>query len=321
MQIYLYDSNFIYIGSEQADLDPMESQIQGQNVYMLPGNSTFVAPVSYDPTLQYLQFDPVNQTWIIKDSQINGNYYLKTDGSLHTTINIKDEALYTQTPITLTTGDVVHFDSTTSTWIYDTEGAATLAANLAVAKQNKLSELDIIYANSQDCVIITGETDSNNNIPIIGKIIMRSNDSGGQLDLLSRQKDLASDYGVSFIQVDGCKLENGIYVKTGIIYAGYFLKEEWKKFYVEILNKSSKNYVTRGKLRNLVNSIPNIQTLNYIASILSSYFTIPFIIDLTTKINRVPTDITQGDAIFVENLQSNLEKIESRINEIMLALN
>lgn len=193
--------------------------------------------------------------------------------------------------------------------------------DLPVIKEAKLKELDIIYANSQDCIIITGETDSNNNLPIIGKIIMRSDSSGGQLDLFARQQNLAELYGVSFIQIDGCKLENDIYVKTGIIYAGYFLREEWKKFYADILNKSSKNYITRGKLKDSINSSPDIATLEYIASTFSSYFTVPFIIDLTTNINRVPTDITQGDLIFVENLQSNLQNIESRINAIMLALN
>ena len=147
MLIYCYDNNFIYTRTQDAQLDLLESQIQGQNVYILPGNATFIAPISYDQTLEYLQFDPVNQAWIKKDIQIDGNYYLKADGSLHIGIAKKDLNLYTQIPITLTSGDVVHFDDTTSAWVCDTEGAATLAVNLAVKKQTTIAHLNSTYAS------------------------------------------------------------------------------------------------------------------------------------------------------------------------------
>ena len=33
-----------YIGWGTAQLDPLETKVQGQNVYMLPANATFTAP-------------------------------------------------------------------------------------------------------------------------------------------------------------------------------------------------------------------------------------------------------------------------------------
>lgn len=45
MKIYNYDpQTFIYTFSENADLDPEETKIQGKNVYLLPSYATFLKP-------------------------------------------------------------------------------------------------------------------------------------------------------------------------------------------------------------------------------------------------------------------------------------
>ena len=45
MKIYNYDPiTYIYTFSENADLDPEETKIQGKNVYLLPANATFLKP-------------------------------------------------------------------------------------------------------------------------------------------------------------------------------------------------------------------------------------------------------------------------------------
>ena len=45
MKIYNYDPiTFIYTFSENADLDPEETKMQGKNVYLLPSNATFIKP-------------------------------------------------------------------------------------------------------------------------------------------------------------------------------------------------------------------------------------------------------------------------------------
>ena len=44
MNVYRYDDNGEYIGTEEALLDPLETELQGENVYLLPANATFIEP-------------------------------------------------------------------------------------------------------------------------------------------------------------------------------------------------------------------------------------------------------------------------------------
>lgn len=44
MNVYKYNDNGEYIGTEKALLDPLETEQQGETIYLLPGNATFTAP-------------------------------------------------------------------------------------------------------------------------------------------------------------------------------------------------------------------------------------------------------------------------------------
>ena len=45
MQVYKYDEQTKeYIGTEQALIDPLETELQGKEIYLLPANATFSAP-------------------------------------------------------------------------------------------------------------------------------------------------------------------------------------------------------------------------------------------------------------------------------------
>ena len=44
MNVYKYNDNGEYIGTEKALLDPLETEQQGENIYLLPANATFTAP-------------------------------------------------------------------------------------------------------------------------------------------------------------------------------------------------------------------------------------------------------------------------------------
>lgn len=45
MQVYKYDEQTKeYIGTEQALIDPLESELQGKTIYLLPANATFETP-------------------------------------------------------------------------------------------------------------------------------------------------------------------------------------------------------------------------------------------------------------------------------------
>lgn len=44
MNVYKYNDNAEYIGTEEALLDPLETEQQGKNIYLLPTNATFTEP-------------------------------------------------------------------------------------------------------------------------------------------------------------------------------------------------------------------------------------------------------------------------------------
>ena len=77
MQVYKYDElTKEYTGVETAQLDPLESQVQGKEVYLLPANATFTAPLV--PQGNYV---PVwNETvWEYKEDNRGKEYWLPSD--------------------------------------------------------------------------------------------------------------------------------------------------------------------------------------------------------------------------------------------------
>lgn len=44
MNAYKYNANGEYIGTEEVLLDPLETKLQGKNIYLLPANATFTEP-------------------------------------------------------------------------------------------------------------------------------------------------------------------------------------------------------------------------------------------------------------------------------------
>lgn len=77
MNVYKYDEiTKEYTGVETALLDPLETEIQGKDVYLLPANATFTAPlVTQD------NYVPVwNDTlWEYKEDNRGKEYWLDTD--------------------------------------------------------------------------------------------------------------------------------------------------------------------------------------------------------------------------------------------------
>lgn len=48
MLVYKYDDKGVYTGAEETELDPLESEIQGKDIYLLPPNATFTEPETID---------------------------------------------------------------------------------------------------------------------------------------------------------------------------------------------------------------------------------------------------------------------------------
>ena len=44
MQAYIYDNDRFYVGETTCQIDPLESQKQGKNIYLTPANSTSIKP-------------------------------------------------------------------------------------------------------------------------------------------------------------------------------------------------------------------------------------------------------------------------------------
>lgn len=44
MERYLYDFNGLFLGKYKCQIDPLESKIKGETVYLIPGNSTDIEP-------------------------------------------------------------------------------------------------------------------------------------------------------------------------------------------------------------------------------------------------------------------------------------
>lgn len=75
MKVYFYNKDtYEYIRSAEANIDPLETQLKGGNVYLLPANATFMeVPTLRDNEIAI--FDKGNGKWVIKTSY-KGNYKL-----------------------------------------------------------------------------------------------------------------------------------------------------------------------------------------------------------------------------------------------------
>lgn len=48
MLVYVFDENGVFVGTDETELDPLESELQGKEIYLLPPNATFDAPEEKD---------------------------------------------------------------------------------------------------------------------------------------------------------------------------------------------------------------------------------------------------------------------------------
>ena len=44
MLVYKFDEKGLFVGTEETELDPLESELQGKDIYLLPPNATFLEP-------------------------------------------------------------------------------------------------------------------------------------------------------------------------------------------------------------------------------------------------------------------------------------
>ena len=75
MLVYKYDEKGLFVGAEETELDPLESKLQGKEIYLLPPNATFDKPESKDG------FAPVwdGKTWAQVEDHRGTKYWLHED--------------------------------------------------------------------------------------------------------------------------------------------------------------------------------------------------------------------------------------------------
>jgi hypothetical protein len=76
MQVYKYDEKTKeYIGTEQALINPLESELQGKEIYLLPANATFAIPVLKDGFASVFN----GKQWENIEDNRGKEYWLDTD--------------------------------------------------------------------------------------------------------------------------------------------------------------------------------------------------------------------------------------------------
>ena len=75
MLVYKYDEKGIFVGAEETELDPLESELQGKEICLLPPNATFDAPEEKDG------FAPVwdGKTWTQIEDHRGTKYWMPED--------------------------------------------------------------------------------------------------------------------------------------------------------------------------------------------------------------------------------------------------
>lgn len=84
MKVYRYNEEKIFVGEEEALLNPLETKIQGKNVYLLPANSTFEKPKIVKGKVPVF----VKNKWEYYEDNRNKYYY---DNSVKQIKDIKDK--------------------------------------------------------------------------------------------------------------------------------------------------------------------------------------------------------------------------------------
>lgn len=75
MLVYKYDEKGIFVGAEETELDPLESEAQGKEIYLLPPNATFSVPEEKE------DFAPVwdGEKWTQIEDHRGTKYWLPDD--------------------------------------------------------------------------------------------------------------------------------------------------------------------------------------------------------------------------------------------------
>tara|TARA_R100001198_G_scaffold97046_1_gene91643 strand:+ start:8355 stop:9038 length:684 start_codon:yes stop_codon:yes gene_type:complete len=143
MKYYSYDQNGIYNGSGNCQIDPLESEKQNKNIYLIPNNSTDKEPIFESGQIAVFN----NGEWDIVED-IRGIYYhietkepviienINDDISLLTKENPNDKDIWNG-----------------SEWVYDIDNLRSLKkASIQAKTESLINELTFAHPNDSDVV-------------------------------------------------------------------------------------------------------------------------------------------------------------------------
>lgn len=152
-KLYQFDNSKKFVGTITQGYDPQATKREGKTTFANMPNATKIAPPVFDNNLEEAIFE--NDKWIIKDIEVEGNFYLKTDASKRKKITIKQKNLYTKiNPLQkYEDGTTQSFEN--GKWDYVDKGEKLQLVEL---KEKKLEELEKVYNESKKITIQNGET-------------------------------------------------------------------------------------------------------------------------------------------------------------------
>ena len=125
-EIYKYNEQGYYIGSDKQNIDDLETKKANKEVYPSLHMATNIVPPQYNPELELLKYD--NWTWSIEDIELQGKYYKKSNTDEFDKILKKDLSLYTEVqPFNkYDDGTTQVFNENKNEWEYSNKGAELL---------------------------------------------------------------------------------------------------------------------------------------------------------------------------------------------------
>lgn len=235
-EVNKYDKKNKYIGKEFLQINPIDTAKHGFEIYFSKNDTTDIElPENFDANIQEAYFR--DDFWELIDREVDGEFYLKENGSKFDKIKAKDINLYTEIKpsIEILDGDLIRF---TDQWEYVKKSQLTIdkenKLKLEILKSQKIAELEGLYAKAQLCYIIDG---------IYFYISLKGTDYDLIKDRVSNSLSLGfTDLILQPVQVDK-KMSLQVPYKDINAFAYIFINEIYSRInVVSIYNKKIKEY-------------------------------------------------------------------------------
>lgn len=147
MQAYIYDNDRFYVGEMTCQLDPLESQKQGKDIYLTPANSTSTQPTIIEgakPRWDGKAWEQYPDDKIVYGYTLNDDGTINYYGSNHLAEEL--QRIHKDVPLSFSDTEPVSVDGIY--WLSDAD-LAYVEAKKAHEKAEALAKLDADYASQK----------------------------------------------------------------------------------------------------------------------------------------------------------------------------